>query len=120
GCRRAEAGRSAARPSAACWIGGGCRVRTWPCSASLRAPVRREAPRSRPGAKESSDLHLRRRLDNLAVLAEVEERSRLETEHAGEQRGRELLDAGVVFAHRVVEEASGRRDLVLDVAQLGL
>jgi hypothetical protein len=34
-----------------------------------------------------------------------------------EQRGRHLLDAGVVFLHRVVEEAAAGGDLVLEVGQ---
>src|ERR1700722_13958318 len=74
-----------------------------------------------PGTRWSaSELHLRRDLDRLAVVAEVEERALREAEHAGEQRGREYLDAGVVLAHRIVEEAARRRDLVLDVGQLRL
>src|ERR1700692_4312122 len=61
--------------------------RLWRCPASgtCRAP---------------SELHLRRDLDRLAVVAEVEERALGEAEHAREQGGREDLDAGVVLAHR--------------------
>src|SRR6266540_986793 len=71
-------------------------------------------------AERLLELHLRRLIERLAVVPEVEEGARREAEHAGEQRRRELLDAGVVFAHRVVEEAARRRELVLDVGQLGL
>src|SRR5438270_12649549 len=67
-----------------------------------------------------SELHLRRLLDGFALVAEIEEGPRREAEHAGEQRRRELLDAGVVLADRIVEEPPRRRDLVLDVGQLGL
>src|SRR5215831_20426565 len=52
------------------------------------------------------ELHRRGGLDRLAVVAEVEERARREAECAGEQGGRELLDAGVVLVDRVVEEAA--------------
>ena len=62
-----------------------------------------------------SELHLRRLLDLRARLAEVEERVLAEAERARDQHGREVLDAGVVFLHGVVEEAPRRRELVLDV-----
>src|SRR3977135_4051018 len=65
-----------------------------------------------------SELHLRRLLDGFALVAEIEEGPRREAEHAGEQRRRELLDAGVVFADRIVEEPPRCRDLVLEVGQL--
>src|SRR5690554_4900953 len=52
-----------------------------------------------------SKLHARRLLELRARLAEVEELAVVEAERAGEQRGRKLLDRGVVFLHRVVEEA---------------
>src|SRR6202166_5193938 len=67
-----------------------------------------------------SELNLRRLIDRLAVVAEIEERPRREAENAGEQRRGELLDAGIVLADRIVEEPPRRRDLVLDVGQLGL
>ena len=44
----------------------------------------------------------------------------VEAERAREQRGRELLDAGIVLLHRIVEEAPRGRDLVLDVGELAL
>ena len=50
----------------------------------------------------------------------VEEFLARESERTRQQHGRELLDAGVVFLHGVVEEAARRRDLVLDVGQLAL
>src|SRR5664279_3442009 len=43
-----------------------------------------------------------------------------EAEDAGEQRRRELLDAGVIFLHRVVVEAARSGELVLDVGDLAL
>src|ERR1700736_4473520 len=85
----------------------------------IRDRMSRRPPRSLRGT-DYSELHLRRLVEGLALLAYVEELARRKAEDAGEQRGRELLDAGVVFAHRVVEEAARRRDLVLDVGQLGL
>src|SRR4051812_61913 len=59
------------------------------------------------------ELHLRRRADGLAILAEVEEVLLRKSERCGEQRRREFLDAGVVFLHRVVEEAARGGELVL-------
>src|SRR5579859_2370683 len=56
----------------------------------------------------------------LAVGAEIEEVLLCEAEHAGEQSGRETLDPGIVFLHRVVAEAPRRGDLVLQIGQLGL
>src|SRR5262245_21526988 len=68
-----------------------------------------------------SKLHLRRLLEHLALLdADVEEILRCESERAREQHGGELLDAGVVFLRRVVEEATRGGDLVFDVGELGL
>src|SRR5579864_977643 len=52
------------------------------------------------------ELDLRRLQLGLAVGAEIEEVLLCEAEHAGEQSGRETLDPGVVFLHRVVEEAA--------------
>ena len=66
------------------------------------------------------ELDLRRLLELAARLAEVEELLAAEAERAREQRGRHLLDAGVVFLHRVVEEAARGGELVLDVGELGL
>src|SRR5476651_2143966 len=63
----------------------------------------------------SSELHVRHRLDFGSGGAEVEEILAGEAEHAGEQGGRHLLDAGVVFLDRVVEEATAGRDLVFEV-----
>ena len=40
-----------------------------------------------------------------------------EAEHAGEQRRRHLLDAGIVFLDRVIEEAAAGRDLVFEIGQ---
>src|SRR5688572_8736523 len=66
------------------------------------------------------ELHARRLLELRAALAKVEERAVMEAEHGGEQRRRELLDAGVVFLDRVVEEAARGGELVLDVAEFHL
>ncbi len=64
---------------------------------------------------------MRRLVEHLALFrAHIEELLRLEAERAGEQGGRELLDARVVLLHRVVEKAARGRDLVLDVGELGL
>src|SRR5690242_967975 len=73
---------------------------------------RRRAPRL--------ELYARRLLELGAALAEIEEGVAVEAKHAREQRGRELLDAGVVFLHRVVEETARGRELVLDVGQVAL
>src|SRR5712692_12098890 len=82
---------------------------------------RTERAFARASGQEPSELHLRRLLDRLALLgAHVEELLRLEPERAGEQRGRKLLDAGIVLLHRVVEEAARGGDLVLEIAQLAL
>jgi len=56
----------------------------------------------------------------LPLGAEIEELLLAKSESAGEQRCREPLDAGIVFLHRVVEEASRRRDLVLEIGELHL
>src|SRR5206468_4227840 len=56
-----------------------------------------------------SELHRRHRLDFGAAGAEVEEFLAGEAEHAGKQSSRHLLDAGVVFLDRVVEEATAGR-----------
>src|SRR3569833_3170722 len=65
-------------------------------------------------------LHARRLVERRALLAEIEEGLGVEAEHAGEQGGRELLDAGIVFLHRIVEEAARGGELVLDVRQVHL
>src|SRR5687768_7864764 len=67
-----------------------------------------------------SELHGGRLLELAARLAEVEELLAAEAERGCEQGGGKLLDAGVVFLHRVVEEAARCRELVLDVGQFGL
>src|SRR5947209_8443491 len=92
-----------------------------------RCPWRLWVPASRariarlPGmTAERLELHLRRLIELGARLAEVEEGLRVEAEWTGDQRGGELLDAGVVFLHRVVEEAPRGRQLVLDIGDLGL
>src|SRR6516225_7298480 len=73
----------------------------------------------RPGMT-TLKLHLRRLADGLAFFAEIEELLWCKAERGGKQGSRETLNASVVFLHGVVEEAARRRDLVLDVGQLGL
>jgi hypothetical protein len=70
-----------------------------------------------PGCRGFSELHVRHGLDFGAAGAEVEELLAGEAEHAGEQGGRHLLDAGIVFLDRVVEEAAAGGDLVFEVGQ---
>src|SRR6266849_2959724 len=70
----------------------------------------------RPGMT-ASEFHLRHLLDGLALVAEIEERLRRKAERGREQRRREVLDAGVEFAHRVVEEAPRGGELVLDIGE---
>src|ERR1700760_887047 len=71
-----------------------------------RFRVRRCAsPRNDESVATCSELHARRGLDLGAAGAQVEEVLAGEAEHAGEQGGRHLLDAGVVFLDRIVEEA---------------
>src|SRR5450756_1706514 len=77
-------------------------------------------PSARDAATRVLELHARRLLKLRAVLADVEELALAEAEHAGEQRGRELLDAGVIFLHRVVVEAARGGELVLDVGDVRL
>src|ERR1700712_2480051 len=79
------------------------------------APRRRAA--LRPG-KVILELHARRLLELRALVADVEEGAVSKTEYAGKQRRRELLDAGVIFLHRVVIEAARGGELVLDVGQV--
>src|SRR5262249_36758456 len=74
----------------------------------------------RKGGRITLKLHARCLLKLGTSLAEIEESTLRETEHASEQRRRKLLDARVVFLNRVVEEAAGRRKLVFEVRQLGL
>src|SRR3954469_20946015 len=52
-----------------------------------------------------SELHLRCDFGCGAVIAEIEEGLRMETERAGDQHCREVLDAGVIFLHGVIVEA---------------
>src|SRR5437870_10606992 len=67
------------------------------------------------------ELHLRGLVELLALLgADVEELLRGEAERASEQHRGELLDAGVVLLHGIIEEAAGRGQLVLDVGELAL
>src|SRR5947209_11073534 len=85
----------------------------------------RRSPRScsaAPGTRRKpSEFHLRRLCEHLALLGtDVEEFLGLKTQRTREQRGRELLDAGIVFLHCVVEEAARGRDFVLDVGQISL
>src|SRR5436853_7468581 len=92
---------------------------------SMIAPAVAMGPGSRsrsPGttAVWELELHLRRLVELGARLAEIEEGLRMEAERAGDQCCGELLDAGVVFLHRVVEEATRGRELVLDVRDLAL
>src|SRR5664280_2908591 len=77
-------------------------------------------PSARDAATRVLELHTRRLLELRAVLADVEELALAEAEDAGEQRRRELLDAGVIFLHRVVVEAARTGELVLDVGDLAL
>src|SRR5262249_4039353 len=67
-----------------------------------------------------SKIWLRLFADGLAFFAKIEKFLWREAKRGGEQRGRKTLDSGVVFLHRVIEEAARCRDLVLDVGQLGL
>jgi hypothetical protein len=55
-------------------------------------------------ARTGLELHLRRLLEHLALVAGFEEGLLVEAERAGEKSCRNLLDAGVVFLDRVVEE----------------
>src|SRR5258708_25601328 len=76
-----------------------------------------------PGTRnrKASKLRLRCLVEHLALLdADVEEIFRRKSERPCQQHRGELLDAGVVFLHRVVEEAARGGDLVLDVGELGL
>src|ERR1700753_2627602 len=63
------------------------------------------------------ELHRRRLLDFGAAGAEIEKVLARKAERAGEQGGRHLLDAGVVFLDRAVEEAPAGGDLVLEVGE---
>src|SRR5262245_35882897 len=67
------------------------------------------------------ELDLRGLVELLALLdADVEELLRGEAERASEQHRGELLDAGVVLLHGIIEEAARGRELVLDVGELAL
>src|ERR1700709_1475306 len=68
---------------------------------------------------DRSELHRRHLLDFAASGAKVEKFLAGEAEGSGEQRGRHLLDAGVVFLDRVVEETAAGGDLVFEVGQFG-
>src|SRR5581483_6764206 len=67
-----------------------------------------------------SELHRRSLFQLGAFGTGVEELARLEAQRSGEQHRGELLDAGIVFLHRVVEEAACRGDLVFEIGQLRL
>jgi hypothetical protein len=71
-------------------------------------------------AEPRLELDRRRFADGRALVAEIEEVSRRETEGGSEQGGGEALDAGIVFLDRIVEEPPRRGDLVLKICQLGL
>src|SRR5262249_55078451 len=136
--RLERTGRSAARSSGACSIGYEYKARTRPSSRypvmagllpaiSLRdAPVclpKRDAPHKAGHDRcvyANLKLHARRLFKLGAALAEIEKGALREAEDAGEQRGRELLDAGIVFLDGVVEEPARGRELVLDVGQVTL
>src|SRR5262245_3867446 len=110
--------RSAAQSNDACSIGCECRDRTKPFSIK---PQPEESRSGSPGSgPKGSEFDLWDLLDGLAVFAEVKELFRVEAEAGRKQRGRELLDAGIVFTHCIVEEAASGGELVLDVAKLGL
>src|SRR5262249_61293786 len=66
------------------------------------------------------ELHARRLLELATRLAEIEKRSLGKSKHSGEEGCRKLLDARVVFLHRIVEEAPGCRELILDVGKVAL
>src|SRR4051812_35449940 len=84
-------------------------------------PLARYAlPAGGEGSLSGLEFHLRRRRYGRALLAKIEEGLRVEAERGCEQNRREVLDAGIVFLHRVVEEAARGRELVLDVGELAL
>src|SRR5215204_3501468 len=106
--RREKTARSAARSSGACSTEYECKAQRRP---SARLTWRRDA----------SELHLRRLIEDLALLgAHVEEFLLREAERPRQQHRRELLDPGIVFLHGVVEEAARGGELILDIAELGL
>src|SRR5262249_31786682 len=67
-----------------------------------------------------SELYLRGLFHRLAVLTNIKEFVRRESERRRKQARRDLLDASIVFLNGIVEETPRRRDLVLDVGQLSL
>src|SRR6516162_10776349 len=71
-------------------------------------------------ARTRLELDRRRCANRGALVAEVEEIFRRETESGSEQSGGKALDAGIVFLDRIVEETPRGRDLVLEIRQLGL
>src|SRR5262245_37164733 len=81
--------------------------------------TRKRASQS-PKRTLKSELDLRHLFDLRAGLAEIEELLLREAERAGDQNGRNALDSGVVFLDRIVEKPTRRRDLVLNIAKLGL
>src|SRR5882757_4048520 len=103
--KSAETAPRAAASNETCSMRCGYRDRTRPwCAARLEIMPR-------------SELHRRHLLDFAAGGAEVEEILAGEAERRREQRGRHLLNAGVVFLNRVVEEAAAGGDLVFEIGQ---
>src|SRR5262249_36915884 len=103
--------------------------RSSPCGIAISDVILRSRPKacvSKDGSAivlsiTASKLPLWRLVEHLALLdADVEEILRRKSQRTCQQHRGELLDAGVVFLHRVVEEAARGGDLVLDVGELGL
>src|SRR5262245_54867707 len=78
------------------------------------------APKSAGLERRPSEFHTWCLFKLRPPLAKIEEDARLEAERSGKQRSGKLLNSGVVFLHRVVEEPARRRKLVFDVRQFGL
>src|SRR5262245_33879469 len=89
------------------------------CAGTTAECMAREPTNSIPD--NTSKLHLRRLLERLALLdANVKEILGCESKRARQQHRGELLDPGVVLLHRVIEEAAGGGDLVLQIRKLAL
>src|SRR5579884_3498175 len=67
-----------------------------------------------------SEFYLLRRCFRLAIRSDIEEILGRKAHLAGEQRGREALNAGIVFLHGTVEETPRGGDLVLQVGEFRL